>query len=305
MSTESLNIYIWIIDTITSHGRITRQELSNLWQRSSHGDGNPIPHRSFFAYRREIERLFGIEIKCDNAYQYYIENVDGEGKKDFRNWMLDSYALRHAMSDVRDVSDRIVVEKVPSARRHLSPFINAIRENKLVCFTYNGYTRPLPQDGITLKPFFLRLFKQRWYIIGQRRDGSVRTYALDRITNLVTLTDTFNPDEVPDPEAFFGDIYGITYSHAEARKVKLKVKPYYANYLRGLPLHHSQQEDIFSDCSFFTYQLRITPDLVREIIAMGPEVTVLEPRSLAIMVANQLAKTLDNYSYLSIKPSEE
>lgn len=304
MSTESLNLYIWIIDTITAHGRITRKDLSDLWQRSAGGDGNPIPHRSFFAYRREIERIFGIEIKCDNAYQYYIENVDGEGRKDFRNWMLDSYALRHAMSDVQDVSDRIVVEKVPSARQHLSPLINAIRENKAVSFTYKGYTRPLPQDGIIIKPFFLRLFKQRWYIIGERRDGSVRTYALDRISNLVTLTETFNPGDVPEPDSFFGDIYGITYSHAEAQKVKLKVKPYYANYLRALPLHHSQKEEIFSDCSFFTYHLRITPDLVREIITMGSEVTVMEPKSLAVMVVDQLTKTLANYPEYMVKRSE-
>lgn len=296
MSSENLSLYIWIIDTINSHGRITRKELSDLWQRSAQGDGNPIPHRSFFAYRRDIERIFGIDIKCDHAYQYYIEHADGEHPEAFRNWMLDSYALRHAMSDAQDVADRIVVEKIPSARHHLSPLINAIRENKKVSFTYKGYTRPLPQDGIILSPFFLRLFKQRWYVIGKRKDGSLRTYALDRISNLVSLTDTFSADDVPNSEDVFGEIYGITYSHADAQRVKLRVQPYYANYLRALPLHHSQKEEIFSDCSFFTYNLRITPDLVREIITMGPEVTVLEPKALVAMVKGQLCETLANYS---------
>ncbi|MCM1005094.1 MAG: WYL domain-containing protein [Prevotella sp.] len=295
MSSENLNIFIWIIDTINAHGRITRAELSDLWQRAPHSDGNPIPHRTFFAYRREIERIFGIGIQCDNAYRYYIEKPEGEGSEAFRNWMLDSYALRHAMTDARDISDRIVVEKVPSAREHLSTFINAVRENKKVSFTYKGYTRPLPQDGIILSPYFLRLFKQRWYVIGARKDGSVRTYALDRISNLIISTDSFSTDEVPNPEEFFGDIYGITYSHADAQKVKLRVLPYYANYLRALPLHNSQKEEIFSDCSIFSYTLKLTPDLVREIVNMGPQVTVLEPRPLILMVTDQLRATLANY----------
>lgn len=295
MRTDNLNLYIWIIDTISAHGHISRSELSDLWQKSSAGDGNPIPHRSFFSYRRDIERIFGIEILCDSAYRYYIEKPDGEFSGVFREWMLDSYALRHAMADARDISDKIMVEKVPSARQYLSPLIDAIRRGIKVCFTYNSYLRPLPQHGIVLTPFFLRLYKQRWYVTGSRKDESVRTYALDRISDLTMTTESFDTASVPAPQEFFSEIYGITYSRAEAQEVKLKVKPHYANYLRALPLHSSQQEHIFSDCSIFTYRLRITPDLVRELISAGSDLTVLAPRSLVIMLKDQLNQTLANY----------
>lgn len=295
MNTDQLNLYMWIIDTIAAHGRISRRELSDLWAKSSQGDGNPIPQRSFFAYRRDIERIFGIEILCDSSYRYYIETLDGVGPQAYREWMLNGYALRHVMNDAEDIADRILVEKIPSAYKHLSSFIDAIRKNKKVSFTYNSYSHALPQDGIILAPYFLKLFRQRWYIIGARKDYSIRTYALDRITNLNITLEYFPSSSVPDPQLFFSDIFGITYSHAEAQTIKLKVQPHYANYLRTLPLHHSQKEEKFTDFSIFRYSLRLTPDLVREIISMGTQVTVLEPLPLRLMVCNTLKETLANY----------
>lgn len=295
MRTDSLNKYIWIIDTINAHGHISRAELSDLWQKSAHGDGKPIAHRTFFTYRRDIETLFGIDIDCNNAYEYYIRKPEGAGGEAFRDWMLDSYALRHAMTDARDISDRIVVEKVPSARLHLSPLIRAIRDSKKVRFTYSGYTRPLPEAGIVLSPYFLRLYRQRWYIIGGKEGAGVRTYALDRISQLEITTGSFTMPDEPQPQTYFDDIFGITYARSETHTVKLKVVPFYANYLRALPLHHSQSEQIYSGFSIFTYRLKLTPELVRELASIGPDITVLEPRPLQLMLKDHLRRTLDNY----------
>lgn len=296
MRTDRLNKYIWIIDTIAAHGRISRAALSDLWMRSALSDGNPIPHRTFFAYRRDIEEIFGIDIRCDSAYEYYIEKPEGPADEAFRSWMLDSYALRHAMNDARDISARIIVEKVPSARSFLAPLIRAVRECREVVFTYAGYTRPFPEAGIRFAPYFIRLFRQRWYVIGLRHsDKSVRTYALDRITDLSLTTDSFAMPDDMDPAAYFKDIFGMTYSRGEVETVKLRVRAYYANYLRALPLHPSQQEEVFSGFSIFTYKVKLTPDLVREIVSVGPDITVLQPHSLRLMVLQQLKQTLKNY----------
>ena len=102
------------------------------------------------------------------------------------------------------------------------------------------------------------------------------------------------PDD-PDPELYFSEIYGITYSHSETHTVKLKVQPYYANYLRALPMHRSQSEHIYSGYSIFSYRMKLTPDLVRDLVGIGPEITVLEPRELVLMVKTQLTRTLQNY----------
>lgn len=296
MRADRLNKYIWIIDTISAHGCISRSELSDLWERSAFSDGNPFPHRTFFAYRRDIEQIFGIDIRCNSAYEYYIDKPEGPSDEAFRSWMLDSYAMRHAMNDARDISARIIVEKVPSARRFLAPILRAMRECRDVIFTYAGYTRPFPEAGIRFSPYFIRLFHQRWYVIGLRHsDHSVRTYALDRIADLSQTTHSFTMPADMNPADYFKDIFGMTYSHGNAETVKIKAGAYYANYLRALPLHPSQQEEIFSGFSVFTYRMKLTPDLVREIVSVGPDITVIEPRSLRLMVVEQLKTTLKNY----------
>ena len=297
MKAERLNKYIWIVDTIVAHGSITRAELSDLWMRSAQSDGEPIPHRTFFSYRRDIEEIFGIDIRCNTStYEYSIDRPDSAFGEAFRSWMLDSYALRHAMSDARDIAGRVIVEKVPSAREFLSPLLGAMRECKTVRFTYAGYTKPFPEKGIAFDPYFLRLHRQRWYMVGRRHsDGQIRTYALDRISDLQITTSSFELPADLDPEGYFKDIFGITYSRGETETVKIKATPYYANYLRALPLHPSQKEEIFSGFSIFTYRMKLTPDFVRELVSIGPDITVQEPQALRLMVTNQLKQTLSNY----------
>lgn len=75
----------------------------------------------------------------------------------------------------------------------------------------------------------------------------------------------------------------------------MKVTHRQAKYLRDLPLHPSQREEMFSSHSVVSLRLRITPDLVREILTMGAEAEVLEPHALRLMVVQSLTDTLRNY----------
>lgn len=297
MASERLSKYIWIIDTITRRGRITRAELSELWLRSPLSDGKPIPHRTFFAYRREIESIFDIDIECDRAtYEYYIEAPEAAGAEAFRSWMLDSYSMQQAASDARQIQGRIMVENVPSARGHLPAVLRAMRQGRRILFTYAGFTRPLPERGIEFEPYFVRLFRQRWYMIGRRvKDGQVRTYALDRVAALTIGAESFAVPDGFDPEGYFDGIFGITQSHGQAAEVRLRVLPRSAKYLRALPLHPSQKEEVYSDHSIFTYRLKPTPDLERELLTFGTDLTVLEPATLRRSMAATLQKTLENY----------
>lgn len=296
MRNDMLNKYIWIVDTITSHGRLTRRELNDLWERSAHYDGNPIPHRTFFNYRRDIERLFNIDILCDNLNRYYIASAASPADEAFRSWMLDSFAMRGAVTSATDLSSRIDVEKIPSARNFLTPIINAIRDSKCVTFSYASFQRPIPDRDISFEPYFLKLFRQRWYMIGRRTDtGDLRTYALDRISELVITDKSFTLPEGLEPADIFGDLFGITSSKGNVHHVVIAAKPLTAKYLRALPLHHTQREEMYSDRSLFHLDLKLTPDFLRELMSLGPDITVIEPRELRLMLVQQLRETLDNY----------
>ncbi len=296
MRNDMLNKYIWIVDTITSHGRLTRSEINRLWELSPHYDGNPIPHRTFFNYRRDIERIFNIDILCDNLHRYYIASPDSPADEAFRSWMLDSFAMRSAMTAASDLSGRIDVEKIPSARDYLAPIISALRANKCIVFSYKSFKRTLPDTDIPFAPYFLKLFRQRWYMIGRRTDtGEIRTYALDRIAALSLTSLTFTMPEGLEPADLFSDLFGITSSRGDVHHVILSTDPITAKYLRALPLHHTQREDLYSDRSLFHLDLKLTPDFVRELMSMGPDITVIQPKELRVMLTERLRETLRNY----------
>ncbi|MCM1163286.1 MAG: WYL domain-containing protein [Muribaculaceae bacterium] len=296
MSRNLLGRYVWIIDTIRRHGAITRERLNALWLRSPYSDGNPIPRRTFYNYRAAIEDLFNINIEINpSTYEYYIAAGDPQ-QEGMTDWLLNSAAMSNVLSTVSDVSDRIFLEDVPSARLYLSQVVEAVREYRQLRFTYRPYTRSTPTPGIVLEPYFLKIFRQRWYVTGRNTaDSRIKTYALDRMED-VTLSDTaFTPDPAFDPADYVRDAFGIIFSQGDTKEVVIRTDPRQAKYLRALPLHHSQSESVHDSYSLFHYRLRLTDDFVQELLSLGPRVTVLSPPELRAMIVSSLRETLKLY----------
>lgn len=295
MARDLLNRYIWIIDTIRRYGRISRRELNECWERSPYSDGErEIPRRTFFNYRMAIEELFSLTIECDpRTYEYYIVEPD---KGRITDWLLDSSATSSVLQGSREIASKILLEDVPSAREFLAPIIEALKVNHPIRFDYHPYTRTNPTPGVTIEPYFLRIYRQLWYVTGRNTaDGKVKTYSLDRMSNLTILTSTFTPPPDADPTEYFHDSFGIMVNESRPRTVKLMVESRQAKYFRALPHHHSQQEMVSDSYSIFTYRLRITSDFVSAILSYGSAVTVVSPPELKTMVITALIETLDNY----------
>lgn len=297
MNNNLLTKYIWLVDTIMRHGKLTLAEINSLWTRSHLSDGEPMARRTFFHYRRGIEETFRLEIKCNSAYEYYIEQSESSSDRAFINWMLNSFAAGTVLGEVHDsAGGRIVVEDVPSAREFLPTAVEAIRNHSKIRFTYASFNYSRPEADILFSPYFLKLYKQRWYMIGLReRTGDIRTYALDRVKDMVITPDTFRMPADADPESFFEHLVGISSSKGEVRTVRLRTTTRQAKYLRALPLHPTQKEVINNNYSIFTYRVKINYELVHEIIAMGPDAKVLEPPELQTRVTDELRRTLALY----------
>lgn len=297
MSKNLFNRYIWIVDTIRRHGSITREELNKLWQKSSVSDGEPLPRRTFYNYRNAIEELFKINIECNpSTFEYYIDGGDAHAES-VTDWMLNTASLSNVLTDARDVSDRVFLEDVPSARQFLSPVISAMKECKTIRFGYSPYSRTGSPRQVTLEPYFLKIFKLRWYVTGRNvGEDVIKTYALDRMSTLSVLGQQFEMPPMFNPEEYFRDSFGIVFSQGKTHKVTLRVSPRQAKYFRALPLHHSQEEMVHDRFSIFNYRLRLTPDFVQELLSYGPNVTVLAPAELRAMITNSLQQSLDNYA---------
>ncbi|MDE6344508.1 MAG: WYL domain-containing protein [Muribaculaceae bacterium] len=299
MARDLLSRYIWIVDTIRRYRRISFEQIRERWsmsQFSSHGE--TIPRRTFYNYRRAIEDVFGIEIRYNSStFEYYIEESDEPRRgATITDWLLNSAATSSVVSESRQISSRIFLEDIPSAREHLNIVIDAVKHNHPVQFDYAPYTRVNPSRDVVVEPYFLNLLRQRWYMTGRNTaDGKIKTYALDRIVKASMLPETFEIPADFDATTYSSDSFGVIFSMGKPHDIRLRVDSRRARYLRTLPLHHSQDEYIHDGFSVFTYRLRLTPDLVSEIISMGGDVTVEAPDELRAMVKDQLRKALANY----------
>ena len=297
MARNLINRYVWLVDTISRYGRITLKDLNEVWLRSPISEGKPLARRTFFHYRDGVEEMFDINIQCDKStFEYYIDDSGNESNARLRSWLVDSVSMSGMLSNAHDISERIMLENVPSAREHLPVIIDAMKQNRRIRFSYKSYTRSLPTNGIVLEPYFVKIFKQLWYVIGMNvNEGVVKTYSLDRISSLNLLQETFvMPDDI-NPSEFFKDCFGIITNKNSAKRIVLRVEPTQAKYFRALPLHHSQQEEVHDHYSVFTYKMRITYDLKEEIMSHGASIEVLEPKELKMLIRNEMENALAHY----------
>lgn len=297
MARNLITRYVWLVDTINRYGRITLKDLSEAWLRSSISEGKPLARRTFFHYRDGVEEMFDINIQCDKTtFEYYIDNQGGESSARLLSWLVDSVSMSGMLSNAQDISGRIMLENVPSARRHLPVIIDALKQNHRISFSYKSYTRSRPTHDIILEPYFIKIFKQLWYVIGFNvKDKQIKTYSLDRMSYLSMLPDVFTMPENINPSEFFKDCFGIITNKNRPKRIVLRVEPTQAKYFRALPLHSSQQEEVHDRYSLFTYKMRITYDLKEELMSHGASIEVLEPKELKTLIRSELEEALKNY----------
>lgn len=301
MSKNLINRYIWLIDTIYQAGSagITLREISEKWESNWRMSGKEeYPRRTFMNHKKDIWDIFGIEIGChkhSNCY-YIVDSRDISDSSGFRRWMFETLAVNNRINESAQLRDRILLEDNPSGGEFLSTILEAMRDGKMITFDY----RPFWFEGdhyssyYHFEPYALKVFKRRWYLLGKYGDSPLKLYGLDRFLNIDIEFEDFTMPQDFDANAYFSTCFGIILGDKEPQSIKLKVADYQANYLRSLPLHHSQKEEKRTDeHTIFSYYLRPTFDFVQELLSMGETVEVLEPASLRSemeRIGNEIAK---------------
>jgi hypothetical protein len=278
---------IWLIDTVYSAKRIKMADIDKRWERSHYNDKHERTYgaRTLHRHREAITELFGIEIACDDTtYEYYISSrgdIDGKG---IRAWLVDTFAVSNMVNLAGDMKNRIFFEEIPEGSRYLSTIVSAMKEGRQLFATYQGFRRDKPHSFL-LAPYCLKVFEHRWYLVGKPEDhpeeDEPRVYALDRMKDLVQVDKPFEMPRGFKPAEFFKHQLGIDRSITEPEDVRIKVKAHDANYLRSLPLHHSQKEvEQTEDYSVFTYHIAPTYDFIMELRKFGAKLEVLAPEKL-------------------------
>lgn len=285
MATSLLNKYIWLVETIHHAKRITFEEINERWLDDEISEGVELALRTFHKWRIAVEEMFGLIIECERkgGYHYYIANAEELKSGRIRNWLLNTISVSNLLIDNQHMKDRILLEEIPSGQAYLADIIEAMKKGYSLEMTYRSYWRETSNTFI-VEPYCVKLFRQRWYVLARSPYyDKLLIYALDRIGDLKTAPD--NKFKLPssfNPSEYFAECFGVIASDGtDVEDVKLKVSANQANYLRSLPLHHSQQEiERTETYSIFTLRIRPTYDFLQEILWNGKHVEVLEPQSL-------------------------
>ena len=293
--------YVWVVDTILRHGKISFRKLDEEWSDSDLGRGTKLAKRTFDNWRSVISDIFGIDIENENCgeYRYYI---DKDNMREFRNderraWLYDTISVSNALANSKQIQNRILLEYVPSGQEYLQPIIEAMKKNKVLTLTYYNYWKD-EEYTFDVQPYCVKLFRQRWYMIGVPgyAEENLRTYSLDRILELKTTERTFAMPKGWSAESFFKDSFGIfAGSDVKPQRVLLKVNAAQANYIRDLRLHRSQEE-IEEEYSIFRYFLRPYYDFTQELLQNGADVEVLEPLWLREEIKKIAEQMWKNYN---------
>ena len=295
-----LKKYIWLVDTIMRAGEkgLSLEQIGSRWNADDemHDEG-AFAKRSFHRHRNEIKDLFGIEIESyGNGHEFRYRIADDGGREYFRQWLLDSISVNRIVTDSKEILQYISVESTDS--RVLPTLLQALKEQRMVSFTYSPYWKEEPSLYYNFKPHALKMFQRRWYLIGYYgSEKAHRIYALDRISNCELQEDTYRRDPKFNLEEMFDGVYGIIVDEEmSVESIWLKVDPYQANYLRSLPLHRSQNE-IGERDGYPVFSLRVQPtfDLKQKLLSMGSSVEVMKPENLRKEMKEEIKAMLSKY----------
>lgn len=274
---------LWIIETLLQTGELSLREMNERWERSSLYDGHRLQERTFSRYKNDIADEYKIEIGYSpSVNKYFIVNRDEIRNNALYRYLLSAYHVAELNTMTIQHRDRMMMEPTPTGAEHLDTILDAIDKQRTLFFDYKSYYTTELQKW-ELVPAFLRIFEGRWYLIAEYKDKTkVKTFALERISNLSIGETQAAPSPELLPEKYYAGCYGIIREEEKQPKIiRLKADCQQRCYLRAQPLHESQKEvDTKEDYSIFTYYLRPSFDFFQKIMWMREKVEILAPQEV-------------------------
>ncbi len=293
---HSIDHILWLYEQFSQTTRISLDNLSQRWEKASFNDDHkPLPRSTFNKYRNDVENIFHVSIKCYKpTNEYYMED---EGYLDSeRSFILDSLYIIDSIQNSNKLRSRIVLEDIPKGKNYLPIVLDAIRNNLQLEITYKSMHTDMPASGL-LQPYCLKIFKQRWYVIGVAswdEDQLIQCYSLDRILDIKLSNEPFTLPEDFNSKDYFAHSYGVLVEPWDYDVEKIQVKVYDTNhkreYIRLLPLHSKQKEiETGPDYSIFEYEVYPSYDFLQELFSHKYELEVISPK----WVRDEMRKAID------------
>ena len=299
MSTQAtISIYSKIIDRTKDNHYPTKKELLD----DITDKGFKLQSRQFDRHLDALRSDFGIAIEYDKFKKGYFINPEGKNDLDafinFLELITSSNILVESLKDWKHFKDYISFESIGNLKgiEHLNLLLDAVKNHKAITFSHTGFES---DDAIqySINPYLLKEYQNRWYIIGvPEGKKDLRTFGIDRISNLKVMDNKFVPNPKINPQKNFEHVIGLYYSDLDAEVIILSFTPQQGNYIRTLPLHKSQ-EILRDDEEEFRIKLFVVPnfELKQKILMLGSSVEAIEPIWFRDEIIEELRKTLKLY----------
>jgi len=271
-----------------------RLELSLL--DLGHIDGYSL--RTFQRDIKDMEEIYDIAIKYDRSQKaYFIESLQPDWAS---QRLMESFDVMNIIQAGSDLANIIEFEKhTPSGSENLFGIIHAIKNNVILQFNHHSFWKD-ESSFRTVEPLGVKEYKRRWYMVAKdTKDGRVKTFGLDRISNLLYTQEKFRYPQNFSIYKLFQHAYGIILGDEgqQPEEVILSFTADQGKYIKSLPLHTSQKV-LIDNADEYRISLNVytTFDLEMDIKAWGENVEVLAPTGLRNAIKHSLVKSSKYYS---------
>ncbi len=289
----------WLVEILEKKKKISLREINELWLKDEIiGNGIEIGRKKMKRHRDAIKLLYSIKIECDieDGNKYYISNPEALQDRGIAKWMMNVLAISEKLQAYNSLHDRILLEPVPSADKRFDIITNAMLTNHLVSFDYLRYGS-IEEKPVDIKPYCLKYYRQRLYLLGRYDSGNFSTYCIDRMSNVRIHSKTFEMDPEFNASVYFEDIIGVVKrKDKKVQRIVIRAFDDEGYYLEDVPLHQSQkklgQTERYMD---FEYHLQPNLEFMGLILQRGSRLKLLSPDSMAEEISNIIVKMKENY----------
>ncbi|MFZ1702799.1 MAG: WYL domain-containing protein [Saprospiraceae bacterium] len=223
-----------------------------------------------------------------------------EGMPQF-DWLQESLAKMN-MEAHRKTEPIISFDANPFLKgiEHLSTLYQAIKNKTVFEITYQDFKAPEPYL-ITLHPYHLKQYNNRWFIFGLNEENGIPTWnlAIDRIIDISDSIDSYIPNKDIDWMEYFEDIIGVSIPlDAQPEDIVLHFYGITGKYVENKPIHGSQKSR-WLDAYTLEVRLCLIPNYELEslILSYGESVKIISPYTLIKVFQRRVEIQLKYYVF--------
>lgn len=271
-----------------------KRDLIKEW--SHRNDIDEISNRTLERDIDYIRQVLGIDLDYHSGLGY-MHNNEEHDHSDF----LDHIELFHTINKYKDHKDEVFLDKESKMQKGAQwrpLLIQSIIKKEFIEFDYEKFdSTAISKSKRRVLPLKLTSHQNMWYLIALENE-KIKTFGLDRITEMVSTTETFKGElraEVQGEIDNYRNRIGVSMPLLPPYrpiKIELGVSDFYLNYIKTKPIHFSQEITTEKINELNKVVLHLTPniDFVKTVVAGVGDIKVLGPEEVVELVKGYVEK---------------